>query len=132
MSMLRWNLPGALVLFLVLGCGSSGPAKHTVSGQVTFDGAPVPEGDIIFEPVDKNLAADGGKITDGRYSLEVKPGKHRVVIRASKLVKLPPGQKGAMGETEMHQGYIPARYNEKTELTADISGPRELDFTLKK
>jgi hypothetical protein len=124
-----WTLSLGLVLLGILGCGSSG--THTVSGEVTFEGAPVPEGDIIFEPLDKKAAADAGKIKDGRYSLSVKPGKHRVLIRASKLMKLPRGKKGALGETEIHQQYIPARYNEKTELTADVPPAGPLNFTLK-
>lgn len=52
------------------GCRESGPARHRVRGAVTFAGAPVRSGRIVFEP-------DGGRgnsgpqgfavIRDGRY-----------------------------------------------------------------
>jgi hypothetical protein len=118
----------AFTLLVLVGCG---PAGHTVKGTVSFDGAPVPDGTIVFQPKDTTIAPDSGPIKDGKYSLIVKPGQHNVEIRASKLMPLPAGTKGAMGETELHQEYIPEKYNAKTELSADISGAKEQNFDLK-
>lgn len=133
MSRLGCVLSLALGPLAAAGCGSGAPNAHTVSGRVTFGGAALPDGDIIFVPADNKAAPDAGKIKDGRYSLAVKEGKHQVQIRASKKMKLPPGEKGALGETELEQDYIPERYNLKTQLTADVFGPREgLNFDLKK
>ena len=37
-------------LLLAAGCGEAGPARYHVSGKVTFNGQPVPAGQIVFEP----------------------------------------------------------------------------------
>lgn len=58
--------------------------------------------------------------------------KQLLEIRASKMQKLPPDKRGAMGETEIPMDYIPEKYNQKTELTAEITsgGTNTFDFTL--
>ena len=60
-----------------IGCGGSG--LSTVEGKVTFEGEPVEEGSIVFEPKDGVGRAVGGIIKDGKYRLEgesgVEPGK---------------------------------------------------------
>jgi len=116
---------------LTLGC-AGGAATSTVTGNVTFEGKPLPDGDIVFFDPENKLAPDAGKIKDGVYSVAVKPGKKRVEIRASKMQKLPPDKKGAMGETELPMDYLPEKYNQKSELTADITsgGVNTFDFTL--
>lgn len=57
---------------LMSGCGSDeGPTRYTVSGVVTYDGAPVPAGFIIFEPdaARGNKGPGGGaEIRDGRFT----------------------------------------------------------------
>src|SRR5262249_36864381 len=84
-------LVGVVGLLAVLsGCGSG---KHEVTGAVSYDGADVPEGDIIFMPENKSVAPEGGKIKDGKYAVTVQNGKYRVEIRASK----PTGKQGPMG-----------------------------------
>lgn len=43
---------GGLMLIGLMGCGGkpSGPARYEVSGAATYDGKPIPEGTIYFEP----------------------------------------------------------------------------------
>lgn len=57
-------------LLLLAGCGDSGPARYRYSGKVTFDGRPVPFGDIVFQP-DVQAGSTGpsgyAKITNGTY-----------------------------------------------------------------
>jgi hypothetical protein len=59
----------AAVLALPAGCGG-GPERHHVSGQVLYDGKPVPAGEIYFDP-DSAKGNDGpqgfARIKDGRY-----------------------------------------------------------------
>jgi hypothetical protein len=120
-----------LLAALASGCGGpSGPPTYEVSGLVTWDGAPLPEGDIIFTTVDRSVVPDVGTIRVGAYRLRAQPGKKRVSIRASKLV---PGSKGAMNEP-IFDNYIPDRYNAETTLTADVTadGPNRFDFALTK
>ena len=42
------------ILFLICvlaGCmGDPGPKRYRVSGEITFDGKPVPHGEIVFTP----------------------------------------------------------------------------------
>jgi hypothetical protein len=111
----------------VTGCGGS---MRDVSGTVTFDGAPVPEGHIAFVP-EKGGAGGGGTITDGQYTARVPAGKSKVQITASKKMKLPPGQVGMYGDKEEVRQYVPEKYNTQTELTADVSSPGPVNFDLK-
>ena len=112
-----------VVAGLLTGCGNS--EFETVTGAVTFDGQPVPEGDIIFQPADPKYGPDAGKIVNGKFTLQVRPGSRKVVIRAQRFV---PGKKGPMGE-KAHEGYIPAMYNDKTTLTADVKSGGKNDFS---
>ena len=55
---------------LLAGCGEKGPARQDVSGKVTFNGQPVPAGQIVFEP--DSAAGNKGpagfaEISDGQY-----------------------------------------------------------------
>lgn len=56
---------------LVIGCGEAGPDRYDVSGKVTFQGQPVPAGQIVFEP-DPTAGGRGpagyAQIDDGQYS----------------------------------------------------------------
>src|SRR5690349_16503455 len=78
-TLLKTSL-SALVLFgVVLTCGcSSGDRVYQLSGNVTYDGKPVPAGHIIFEP-DNNAGATGGsgfaKIKDGHYDTSILDGR---------------------------------------------------------
>ena len=65
----RWTvLSAALCLFA--GCGQSGPARYSVSGNVSYKGAPIPVGQISFEP-DTTRGNEGpgasAVIKDGKY-----------------------------------------------------------------
>jgi hypothetical protein len=126
-----FSVPGLAVFFLAAagGCGSSGPRVYEVTGSVTLDNTPLPDGDITFFPAEKDVAPDGGKIKDGHFKVKVKEGKKQVVIQARRLV---PGKTGPMGEPAS-EDYIPARYSdkEKTELTPEVgAGKTEHSFAL--
>jgi hypothetical protein len=117
----------AIGFALLIGCG---PTLHSVSGTVTYDKAAVPDGDIIFRPKVGVSGPRAGKIKDGKYAVALSPGVYSVEVRASKKMPLPKGVVGAMGETEMDQEYIGEKYNNNTNLSADITGPKVLDFDL--
>jgi hypothetical protein len=115
------------LLFCVAGCGGDGTV--TVEGTVTLDNTPVPEGDILFIPEDKQFGAEAGKIKDGAYSLKARSGKNRVEIRAMREV---PGKKGPMGNEAVYEPIIPPQYNEKSKLSAEVSSDkRKFPFELK-
>ena len=66
-------LPVILIsfVFLFAGCGKSGPVRHDVSGEITFDGKPLPIGKLIFMP-DGSAGNDGPQgfmaVRDGQFS----------------------------------------------------------------
>lgn len=96
---LWWGLIGAVAS----GCSGS---KSTVSGKVTFKGAPVPHADLLFEPQGGSGASVSGRSgDDGVYYLNYPDGRgmpsgsYRVQITQYVLPKgkgLPTGEEGAV------------------------------------
>ncbi|QDS89976.1 hypothetical protein EC9_41780 [Rosistilla ulvae] len=70
----------AILLFVpsltaLVGCGASdaGPGKYSVTGNVTFQGQPLPEGEILFAP-DTSSGNQGpasvAYVKDGKFSTQ--------------------------------------------------------------
>jgi hypothetical protein len=78
----RWAVLAALLTIggLPAGCGSKGFSGATVTGTITVDGSPVPQGSITFTPTTKGQGTErGGTIADGKYTCKDVPlGKHKV------------------------------------------------------
>jgi hypothetical protein len=117
-----------------VGCGDG---KVRVRGTVTFDGQPVDNGVISFEPADGRGPNTGSAITDGRFELsgpaEATPGKKIVRIRASRptgrrIESGPPAPPGTL--VDELEAYIPAQYNAKSTLTAEIVPGKVNEITL--
>jgi hypothetical protein len=125
----------SLCLAALVGCGGVDDAPPTVAvtGEVTFDGSPLPSGEIIFRPADGNGRADAAAIKDGKYSLECTIGDKAVTITALREVPGVVAQELETGEVggEVEQ-YIPETYNDRTTLTADVteSGDNTFNFPL--
>ncbi|WDI40309.1 hypothetical protein [Bremerella sp. P1] len=126
----------ALLVCLILGslgCSSStsGPDMHVVQGTVTFDGQPIETGRILFRQTEGDGRAYATEIVDGSYQLEVKEGPSEIAITASRLI---PGKFDHSNGTpeQMGEMYIPARYNQKTELNALVTsgGDNQFSFDL--
>jgi len=119
--------------FPILGCGSaaSGPKLVPVQGLVQFDGAPVPDGRIVFRKTDGEGRAFSGLIKDGSYQLEAEPGRMAVVITASRPI---PGKFDNSNGTPEPVGemYIPPQYNDATSLVAEVTDTdkNEIPFEL--
>ena len=74
----------AVLALAAAGCGGN---AASVSGTVTYDGQPVGDGMVTFLPADGKGAVAGGKITDGRYTVEnLTPGPKVVQVVAVKAV----------------------------------------------
>jgi hypothetical protein len=61
------------LLLAAQGCGKSRVERHSLSGQVTYAGKPVPAGLIIFEPdpTKGNRGPQGyAEVLDGRYQTD--------------------------------------------------------------
>jgi hypothetical protein len=141
-------------LGLMLGAGFVGCStgdddelpRQAVSGTVTFNGQPLAQGRIQFEPSspDAKIAA-GGEITDGQFAISrdqgPTPGSYRVMVTSAGATKTggdnapgaEPAKRGAVKLPPPAAELIPKEYNAQTTLTAKVEagGPNRFDFTLK-
>jgi hypothetical protein len=124
----------ALMTIGLCGCGDRGPERVVVSGTVTHNGRPIPEGTIRFDPVQTSLVPGAGAaIKDGKYTVDVHggvpTGTHRIRIEANRQVKAPSGSPFPHGLKQ----YIPKKYNDNTQLKLTIepgSAKISKDFAL--
>ena len=88
----------------------------------------MPQGDIVFFSLDPHVPPAAGKIEDGAFTFRTKPGEKRVEIRSFRLS----GKKTPQGKP-IGEMYIPNRYNDNSELKADVTlgGKNKFDFALK-
>jgi hypothetical protein len=127
-----------LTLACLAGCGkSSGIEKVVVTGMVTLDGQPIPNGEIRFIPASGTPGPiSGGAIKEGQYVAQgrggVPLGNHQVDIRAYRVKAKGPGQAGSIdAEGGPAVQYLDAKYNERTTLTAEIDATTQTkDFEL--
>lgn len=125
---------GALLLFA--GCGDS--SRQPIEGVVTFEGNPLETGNILFIPQQGTPGPTAGAtIENGEFTVSgdkgVLAGKFRVEITAVR-----PSTTNKIFDYETRQmvnvpeQFIPARYNEKSKLIAEVaaSGPNRFDFSL--
>ena len=145
-----FRLPTCLFLLccslLLSGCGPNHPETAPVSGHVTYQGKPLPEGTVVFYPTE-GRPARGSINSDGSYTLTTFEdrdgailGKHCVTIKSTKCVDLPPAKTPAEEAARAHsplshkvEWLLPERYaRENTSpLTADvIRGDNTIRFDL--
>jgi len=129
---------GAALCCLGAGCGETDLGRVIVEGEITYQGEPVNNGDILFSPLDETRGpAAGAAIKDGFYVAEAKGGvpvgKHRVEIRGFRAAPAagPPPAPGPEGyiPPELEGGrrvqYLPKRYNgPHSELVVTVEGDR--------
>ena len=99
---LRAVIATGVALCVLVGCGRPhGPQRYRVSGNVTFDGKPLPQGRIAFDPVEpvtfdgKRIGGGFAPIRDGLYSTDTYGrghlgGPHRIVITGHAATPLDP------------------------------------------
>jgi hypothetical protein len=133
---------GALALGLVGGC-STGPQRHEVTGTVLFQGQPLDEGIIDFEPLDGQGSKSGASITNGQYKIPqdkgLFAGRYRVSIvggggpAAPANPDEPPGPDAPKpAHTPGGKDRIPAEFNTKSKLVKEVTeaGPNKIDFAI--
>jgi hypothetical protein len=132
-----YRIAFGFILIATMGCG---PAKITISGKVSYDGMEVNEGAISFESPDGKSPSVGGMIQKGFYKIEnvdVSSGGKKIVrINAVTKTgrKIPAGPPFPPGDMVDEIIKMPARFNEKSNLSAEISSskPNVFDFNLSK
>jgi hypothetical protein len=106
---------GLAVSLALLASGCFGPNTASVSGTVTLDGQPLPNGNVSFYPEGSEAGAPAYGQTDaaGRYSLStgsdagLAPGKYVAVVVATKE---PPQLYDATGAEVPPIPITPAKY----------------------
>ena len=122
-------LVAAVLAVPAVGC-RRGPAKAVITGRVTLNDEPLPQGAISFYPLSRAPSA-GAVINAGSYRMEAFPGSYRVEITGSKVV----GQKkndipdGPM--VDILESIVPAEYNSASKLVQEVKlETKTLDFKL--
>lgn len=143
---------GCLVLALSVtllslpGCGGNGdqPDLGQVTGTITLDGKPLGGVAVVFQP-EKGRPARGKTDADGKYELTyirdtrgTKIGRNRVEIAPSEEGDDPtediedPDSLPVKRPTKSGKPKVPAKYNIKSELEADVQpGDNTFNFELK-
>lgn len=139
----RWPLAVlSAAVFVSLGCGVGGdvPSRNAVSGRITLNGAPLESALVTFTPVRPDQAPTPAvaRVIGGVFTIDAefgpKAGKYKVSVSAPKPVARRGGRTVAPVDDEFDttpmKESIPARYNARTELTADVteSGPNQFTF----
>ena len=135
-----------LALIGMVGCGQSGPERIGMSGTVTYNGEPIEDGEISFQPVAGTQAPPTSTtITEGKYKLPAKwalvPGTYQVSIlsyRPSEKDEILPGstldRPPPSGGIEVKDQLLPetVQYKSTIERVTIESGqpPLEQDFDL--
>ena len=117
----------------LIGCGGDSNLS-SVTGTVTLDGQPVSDATVNFSPKAAGSPSNGRTDSAGNYELSFSKskkgaeiGKHSVRITTFRKAN-PDAETPITAVPEK----IPAKYNSKTELEADVkSGDNTLDFQLK-
>ena len=119
-----------IALGTVAGCAKSGAS---VDGTIALDGAPLDDGNICFVPKDSGQRQAGWSIvTGGKYAIPATSGMgvgtFRVEIRAARAT----GEKSPDPDVTVTKEVVPAAYNTRSDLTADIKpGQNVVNFDLK-
>lgn len=130
MNLLRIYLVFIGVACLLLGCSNSenqnGPVLYDVTGEVFVNGKLLANGAITLEPADGKGGVYGEQIQAGHFLVKASAGEKRVSITASR----PSDELGPDGKP-MDEQFIPARYNAKTKLSAEVSPNEKNIFEFK-
>ncbi len=133
LCVLRMKVLVVLLLALAVGCGESGLDLSSVEGMVTFDGQPLPNAIVNFEPTEgggERSSYDGPTDESGHYQLHAtasqkgaEPGDYTVHITVPTFAADDPRAKTAVK--------VPAKYNTKSELRATVKdGKNTFDWPL--
>lgn len=108
-----------LVVGFTVGCGSSELSRAVVEGSVTYQGAPIEHGLILFYPLEGTPGpVSSAPIKSGQYTVTNKEGvpigRHRVVIEGYQ-----PPPPGSDPDASLVQ-FLPQKYNKQSDLTAEV------------
>ena len=120
----------ATLAFFLTGC-DSGPKLYPVSGTVQYKGENVKFGTINFRAADGSTGA--AQVVDGKYTIPAEggltPGEYKVAINYPDPKIPPPSGTEAPGEAIPQREMLPKKYNDETELTAQVKADTNKDIS---
>lgn len=130
------SLSVVVLVFTLIGCGSSGPEIATVSGRVTMDGKPLANATIVFIP--ENGRPAGSRTDDnGHYVLNFTEGRQGAIpgpnsVRIS-TARDPEQDENGKFVTAGSKETVPMEYNAASTLTFNVEPKKKnvADFALK-
>jgi hypothetical protein len=129
---LRFTLVALACGICLAGCGGDTGGRLAMTGRVSFQGTPLANGVIELVSAD-GAQQTGATITKGDFSVPANkglpPGKYTVRITATQeSIAAPTGPPGPEGMTQKAKDLIPAEYNVKSTLTAEVSSGKRNHF----
>jgi hypothetical protein len=109
----------------VVGCGSGGYSGPTgaVTGRVTLDGQPIPQGSVVSFVSEAGFTATATVSSDGSYQLQT-AGNPEIPVSTYKVSIVPPAQ--AMSETD-YDKYMSGEGGDATETPSEVIPPKYAD-----
>ena len=136
---MKYRSSSVLILAVIAACiGCRSGNGMPVSGQVTLNGMPIPEGHISFEPTARTGTSHGALIKNGRFAIPkargVPPGEYLVRIYSADetpTASLTP-EEAAKAVPRVSKELIPPEYNVRSSQKVLVSkvGPNEFDFAI--
>ena len=129
-----------LAALLLVGCESRGPS---ISGRVTYEGAPIKNGQITFTPTSGRGSVCSAKIENGAYRVvNVSPGQKKVqIIGVKKIHFRPPAEQAAASKAAKAAGEVvtpestedmPDNAEGNNQVIETTEGVQERNFDLKR
>jgi len=136
-----FGLAASLLIGLV-GCAEKLDQlpREAISGTVTLDDQPLKDGTIQFLPdatASDEATFAGGRILEGKFDVPrdqgPTPGRYSVTIISGGTASSGVTAETIPGEGVPRKEKIPAKYNTRTKLTAEVKkgGPNTFEFPLK-
>jgi hypothetical protein len=123
-----WRYAGAACL--LVGCG--GADLGSVQGTVSWQGAPLPTGEVRLVPLSNQGKIAAAHVEQGQFSVELAPGPWRIEFSAPKVTGKQRMYDAPDSPTvDVVEELLPPRYNVQSELTLDVvAGSQEAKFDL--
>ena len=118
---------------IVFGCGPMGPTKHKQTGLVSFNGAALSEGAIVFEDKTSGSAERIELKADGTYEVQLLNGTFQVSVEPL-LIESKSKVEGPPDYQYKKVGNIPEKYRSASTsgLKHTVSGPGTFDVKMNK
>jgi len=119
-----------VAVLALVGCGGSGKAKGSVSGQVTHNSQPVTEGEVHFFSKERGAGAVAKIDGSGKYATELETGKYVVHVTPPPPIAGDP----KLGPPKASASKIPQKYRdaEKSGLSLTVvEGKNDYPIDLK-